>query len=308
MVDYLSKYWWVNHKQTFKSEIGGGFLWSPKLKSNGDRNYFYDTMMDAQVGDCVLSYADSKISYFGIVVEEASTAIKPTEFGPEGDDWNNDGWLLPIAWQKITPSIRPKIIWDEIGYLFPSKYSPLNKKGNGNQGCYLAEISEQIFFKLLEYALDKNPILYSTIQSNLSSSSAFLRRQITEVRRTINQRVGQLQFRNEVLILEKECPITHVANPSFLRASHIKPWRACKSAKERLDPLNGLALAPHIDHLFDQGFISFDLVGKLIVSDACPPLLPSQWDFQNKIGQKLIDVQSGRKKYLSYHNRFIFKY
>ena len=63
MVDYLSKYWWVNHKQTFKSEIGGGFLWSPKLKSNGDRNYFYDTMMDAQVGDCVFSYADGKISY-----------------------------------------------------------------------------------------------------------------------------------------------------------------------------------------------------------------------------------------------------
>ena len=76
MVDYLSKYWWVNHKQTFKSGIGGGFLWSPKLKSNGDRNYFYDTMMDAQVGDCVFSYAEGKISYFGIVVEEASTAIK----------------------------------------------------------------------------------------------------------------------------------------------------------------------------------------------------------------------------------------
>ena len=76
MVDYLSKYWWVNHKQTFKSEIGSGFLWSPKLKSNGDRNYFYDTMMDAQVGDCVFSYAEGKISYFGIVVEEASTAIK----------------------------------------------------------------------------------------------------------------------------------------------------------------------------------------------------------------------------------------
>lgn len=119
MVDYLSKYWWVNHKQTFKSEIGGGFLWSPKLKSNGDRNYFYDTMMDAQVGDCVFSYADGKISYFGIVVEEASTAIKPTEFGPEGDDWNNDGWLLPIAWQKITPSIRPKIIGVKLDICFP---------------------------------------------------------------------------------------------------------------------------------------------------------------------------------------------
>ncbi|NCX55547.1 MAG: HNH endonuclease, partial [Rhodobacterales bacterium] len=38
----MQKYWWVNHKQTFKHEIEGSFLWSPKLKSDGNRNYFYD--------------------------------------------------------------------------------------------------------------------------------------------------------------------------------------------------------------------------------------------------------------------------
>jgi putative restriction endonuclease len=70
----MTSYWWVNHKQTFKHEIEGGYLWSPKIKSNGDRNYFYDTMADAAVGDVVLSYANAKIAYFGIVVEEASTS------------------------------------------------------------------------------------------------------------------------------------------------------------------------------------------------------------------------------------------
>src|SRR2546427_12991280 len=28
-------YWWVNHKQTFKSEIVGGYIWSPQRKANG---------------------------------------------------------------------------------------------------------------------------------------------------------------------------------------------------------------------------------------------------------------------------------
>src|SRR6056300_1782476 len=70
----MTSYWWVNHKQTFKHEIEGGYLWSPKIKSNGDRNYFYDKMADAAVGDVVLSYANAKIAYFGIVVEEASTS------------------------------------------------------------------------------------------------------------------------------------------------------------------------------------------------------------------------------------------
>ena len=304
----MQRYWWVNHKQTFKHEISGGFLWSPKFKSNGDRNYFYDTMADAEVGDIVLSYANGKVSYFGVVVEEASTAHKPSEFGAAGDVWDNDGWFLPISWQKISPSIQPKLIWDEIQHLFPQKYSPLNGQGGGNQGCYLAEISEQIFLTLMQYSLEKNPILFSTIQKNLATTSSALRRQITEVKRTVNQRIGQLQFRNEVIKLEGACPITGVASPAFLRASHIKPWRVCETAEERLDPYNGLALAPHIDQLFDQGYITFDTSGSLILSDECPPMIPIQWGFEEKISQSLIEVNSKRSKYINYHNRHVFKH
>ena len=304
----MQRYWWVNHKQTFKHEIAGGFLWSPKFKSNGDRNYFYDTMADAEVGDIVLSYANGKVSYFGVVVEEASTAQKPSEFGAAGDVWDNDGWFLPISWQKISPSIQPKLIWDEIQHLFPQKYSPLNGQGGGNQGCYLAEISEQIFLTLMQYSLEKNPILFSTIQKNLATTSSALRRQITEVKRTVNQRIGQLQFRNEVIKLEGACPITGVASPAFLRASHIKPWRVCETAEERLDPYNGLALAPHIDQLFDQGYITFDTSGSLILSDECPPMIPIQWGFEEKISQSLIEVTSKRSKYINYHNRHVFKH
>ena len=304
----MQRYWWVNHKQTFKHEIAGGFLWSPKFKSNGDRNYFYDTMADAEVGDIVLSYANGKVSYFGVVVEEASTAHKPSEFGAAGDVWDNDGWFLPISWQKISPSIQPKLLWDEIQHLFPQKYSPLNGQGGGNQGCYLAEISEQIFLTLMQYSLEKNPILFSTIQKNLATTSSALRRQITEVKRTVSQRIGQLQFRNRVIKLEGACPITGVASPAFLRASHIKPWRACETAEERLDPQNGLALAPHIDQLFDQGYITFDTSGSLILSDECPPMIPIQWGFEEKISQSLIEVNSKRKKYINYHNRHVFKH
>ena len=304
----MQRYWWVNHKQTFKHEIAGGFLWSPKFKSNGDRNYFYDTMADAEVGDIVLSYANGKVSYFGVIVEEASTAQKPSEFGAAGDVWDNDGWFLPISWQKISPSIQPKLLWDEIQHLFPQKYSPLNGQGGGNQGCYLAEISEQIFLTLMQYSLEKNPILFSTIQKNLATTSSALRRQVTEVKRTVNQRIGQLQFRNEVIKLEGACPITGVASPAFLRASHIKPWRVCETAEERLDPYNGLALAPHIDQLFDQGYITFDLNGSLILSDECPPMIPIQWGFEEKISQSLIEVTSKRSKYINYHNRHVFKH
>jgi putative restriction endonuclease len=36
------RYWWVNQNQTFRQEIAGGYLWSPKRKADGARNPFYD--------------------------------------------------------------------------------------------------------------------------------------------------------------------------------------------------------------------------------------------------------------------------
>ncbi|WP_197086911.1 hypothetical protein [Bradyrhizobium sp. LTSPM299] len=55
------KYWWVNHKQTMRQEIGGGYLWSPKEEANGSRSQFYDNMRIAAPGDPVLSYAGGSL-------------------------------------------------------------------------------------------------------------------------------------------------------------------------------------------------------------------------------------------------------
>ena len=79
-----------------------------------------------------------------------------------------------------------------------------------------------------------------------------------------------------------------------LRASHIKPWRAC-SDKDRLDPNNGILLSANLDALFDSGLISFDDNGKILISKRvsdkirklglsqsaklCSPLNPEQQRF-----------------------------
>ena len=43
------------------------------------------------------------------------------------------------------------------------------------------------------------------------------------------------------------------------------------------------------------------------LSDECPPIIPMQWGFEDKIGERLIDVSIKRRKYLGYHNRYVFK-
>jgi putative restriction endonuclease len=81
-------FWWVNHKQTFKEEIQGGFVWSPKINANGARNVSYDNLTRCSRGDVVFSYANGRISQIGLVEAVAITAQKPLEFGKAGENWN----------------------------------------------------------------------------------------------------------------------------------------------------------------------------------------------------------------------------
>ncbi len=65
----------------------------------------------------------------------------------------------------------------------------------------------------------------------------------------------------------KGCAVTGADCIPLLKASHIKPW--CESNnKERLDVFNGLLLSPNIDAAFDTGYITFDLHGKIVLSNA----------------------------------------
>ena len=88
-------YWWVNQNQTYKAEVQGGFLWSPKVNKDGRRNQFYENMALVKPGDLILSFADTKIKAVGIANGSAQTADKP-DFGSSGENWQNEGWLEPF--------------------------------------------------------------------------------------------------------------------------------------------------------------------------------------------------------------------
>ena len=95
----------------------------------------------------------------------------------------------------------------------------------------------------------------------------------TEAERLVVQRIGQGIFREALMdFWSGRCAITGVDQPELLRASHMKPWAACSTDAERLDPYNGLLLAAHWDCAFDCGLVAFDDDGGLLVSDR---LLPS---------------------------------
>jgi putative restriction endonuclease len=277
----MTQFWWVNHKQTARQEIEGRYLWSPKTTSKGVRNQFYDNMRRANPGDLVLSYANQVVGYVGRVAEFAFTAPKPTEFGSTGAYWHNEGWLLPVFWTELDPPVRPKVLIEILGPLLPKKYSPIRPNtGDGNQGVYLAEVSKPVFDAIVADSAINHPLLASGGANSLTFQAVkeMLDDQVEKdvlanigLDKTVKQAViqarrGQGTFRANVESVEKACRLTKIANPSLLIASHIKPWRSCITAAERLDGMNGLLLTPDADLLFDRGFITFQDDGEIRVS------------------------------------------
>jgi len=83
------RYWWVNQNQTYRHEVQGGYLWSPKRNANGARNPFYESMREVAPGDLILSFMDTRILAVGIAQSYRWESPKPLEFGNSGQNWEN---------------------------------------------------------------------------------------------------------------------------------------------------------------------------------------------------------------------------
>ena len=56
----------INQNQTYRHEIAGGYLWSPKRNANKARNPFYESMREVAPGDIIFSFRDTRIAALGI--------------------------------------------------------------------------------------------------------------------------------------------------------------------------------------------------------------------------------------------------
>ncbi len=304
-------FWWVNHKQTFKNEFEGGYIWSPMVNKNGSYNQAYTNLTLARVGDIVFSYADTFIKAIGVVEENYIEAAVPPEFGATGAQWNNDGYLVKVNWTALSNPLKPKDYIQYIKDLLPDKYSPIQQNGNGNQGIYLAAINSQLGTLLLDLIAQHNHDINIDIEeaekevdeveqvktiaaSNISE---------TEKEQLIKARRGQGLFRNRVINIEKKCRITGLTNTSFLIASHIKPW-SISSFEEKLEGNNGLLLSPHIDRLFDKGFISFSNTGDVLLAGKQIEPIISKWHIPlTNVGS----FNNLQRVFLEYHRDIVFE-
>lgn len=277
-------YWWVSQNKTFHHEVGGGYLWSPITNNLGQRNAAYDFMTEIRAGDVVFSFAGTEIRAVGIALGSAFESPKPTVFGAAGDTWSTIGWKVPVEFTRMEAPIKPANHMETLAPLLPPKYSPIRENGFGNQQ-YLFPVPDDMAFALM--SLMGNPALpapsdllpqIDSMALTASDQEILSEPEVSETEKQslVLARRGQGLFRNRVRVFEPRCRVTGVSSDKLLIASHIKPWSAA-SNEERLDGNNGLFLSPHIDKLFDAGFITFSAKGAIKVSDKLDKDVLPKW-------------------------------
>ncbi len=282
-------FWWVNHKQTRDHEVRGGYLWSPMRNANGVRNQTYENMRLVRPGDIVFSYAHGQIGAIGRVTEAATACPKPDEFADVGGYWSNEGWMLEVDFRPAPRPLRPAQSIDLIGPLLPSRYSPIQQNGHGNQGCYLAGISDALGNLVLtltgadhvaDYdtapAIDAHENTRPDVLEDIDHIEDDDSLTVTQRLQLAKARVGQGLFRKRVIVLDGACRVTGVTDTRVLVASHIKPWREADNA-DRLNGNNGILLSPHVDALFDEELLSFEDDGQMLVHPSLSPDVLYRW-------------------------------
>lgn len=126
----------------------------------------------------------------------------------------------------------------------------------------------------------------------------------TEQEQIVMSRLGQGEFRRNVIQLWGSCAVTGLQNITVLRASHIKPWRDSNN-QERLSPYNGLLLIPNYDLLLDVGLITFAQNGRMVVSERLDSFARKVLEVDADLVLRHTFPQS--REFLEYHRDTVFR-
>jgi predicted restriction endonuclease len=192
-----------------------------------------------------------------------------------------------------------KIVLPKISYLSILKLIPLTPNSDIQKPLFYFRI-------LLDYQFR------SIVHPKLIGSTTdyeVIEKQKRERAKSIG-RQGADQFRKQVIEHMPQCPFTKISDEKLLIASHIKPYSICVREgrlDQAVDFLNGLALTPTYDKLFDQGYITFTDKGDLI----CGTLLSTYtWERLNinpNAKNNLRIFPEERQEYLEYHRKYVFQ-
>jgi len=192
-----------------------------------------------------------------------------------------------------------KLILPKISYLSILKLLPVLNNKENRQPLYYFRIFLDYNFRTIVH-----PKLVDGI------SNKVIELQTPKESRKSMSRIGATEYRKKVLEHMPQCPFTKISDEKLLIASHIKPYNICiKEGREDQanDYLNGLALTPTYDKLFDQGYITFEDNGDLICGTLLSKYTWEKLNINPNAKNKMRIFPENREEYLEFHRRNVFQ-
>jgi hypothetical protein len=233
-----------------------------------------------------------------------SNAVESTHWEAEKRRKKIKGWNVDVHITEL--SERPIVAWEVL------QTPPLSSFGWSIQASGIG-LSKDIVGALHSHwaaGVNRTSEFDPTNQSIAEDTETELRilkdpsLSVTVKQAIILARRGHGRFRENVLRAEPKCRLTGVTDPDHLIASHIKPWRDSTN-EERLSGDNGLMLGPHVDHLFDKGYIGFTNAGNLLVSPRCRPAVLTAWGISRSTNVR--PFRAAQWPHLLYHREHILR-
>jgi putative restriction endonuclease len=191
-----------------------------------------------------------------------------------------------------------ELILPKISYLSILKLVPVLKNEQNDKPIFYFRILLDYQFRTFVHPSSLNPI------DEVPDDTV----EIEEIKKS--HRVGQDRYRRAVIEHMLQCPFSKITDERLLIASHIKPYSACMREKredQALDYLNGLALSPTYDRLFDQGYITFSDSGELICGTQLSSYTWEKLNINPTAKNKMRIYPENREIYLEYHRNHVFQ-
>ncbi len=276
-----------NDKHTFKTENDFKFFIENTMIGRGGYYYFPKLMMKCAPNTLVMFQYDGMIRAVGILVEAKKEKIQDDNGIEQAGYYKFDTSTLCYLSYPINKEILQKV--------YP-KFVTFNQSKQNIPIEHLDAIMEMLEKSWRNSIIELDEV--QKITSKLEDIGLYGESRDAIVKIRVNQGV----FRDKLLTRYDACCLCGVKNKALLIASHIKPW-SNSLPREKLDIDNGFLMCPNHDKLFDQGWITFDDSGRIIISDN---LSVQDRIFLNVHSDMKIILTEKNKKYLEYHRKEIF--
>ncbi|WP_417699002.1 HNH endonuclease [Pseudoalteromonas lipolytica] len=265
-------YYWVNLGVSYKEVRDFKFLWAPShtYTASGEKTVKagWGHVPNIKKDDIIICHEDKRVIYVAQALEDAYPASRPES--RTYDDWKKEGNKVDVNLIVLERPVSTDEFKHHIIERFNDQCEPklFTVDGNATQN-YMVAIPESVASIVLSSIDSDNLSLLKQPSKSSSGKKCKKKRKAIKggVRRArSNARIGQGAFRDEVLdIWNNTCPVTKVALPELLIASHIVSW-VLSDDDEKIDGYNGFPFVPNVDKLFDKGLISFANDGLLLIS------------------------------------------